>query len=178
MPARPNIHAPLQVFVDAPTDQDVKFGGYGTSRVSRLMFWMLEKWTLSPEEVGINFALRCANDISKKVDKRDALTACAEYSDRYIEAAVALIGFGELSSIRLLGDRPLASTVYQRHRKVRTINYITRDVFVAISYSPGYFLQKPSETTDGMRMLYWAAEAAGLKPMYNKDLPDFDFGII
>lgn len=172
MPCRSNLKAPLQIFVDSPTAQDDKFEGYGSSQVSRLLFWMLEKWTLSPSEVGINFTIRCCGtSLKKKVDKLDAVAACSVYSERYIEAAKALLGMGEASSFRLLGNRPLANTVYQEHRKVQ-------DVPVFISYSPGFFLQKPAETIDGMRMLHQAAEAAGLTPVLNKELPLMDFGQI
>lgn len=167
MPCRPNIKAPLQIFVDSPTAQDEKFGGYGSSMVSRLLFWMLEKWSLTPEEVGINFALRCcASSLKKKVDKLDALAACNVYSNKYVNSAKALLGMGEVSSMRLLGDRPLKNTVYQQHDNI------------FISYSPGFFLQKPAETIDGLRMLYKAAEAASLTPLLNKDLELFDFGVI
>lgn len=171
MACRPNKAAPLQIFIDSPTPQDDEFGEYGGSRVARLMFWMLEKWTISPDEAGINFTIRCCGDTKKKADKRDSVQACSVYSERYIECAKALIGFGELSSLRLVGDRPLKNTVYQEHKKVRAVP-------VFISRSPGYFIQNPSETVSGLRMLYRAAVTAGLKPKLNLELPLFDFGKI
>jgi uracil-DNA glycosylase len=171
MEAMPNLRAPLQVFIDGPTAQDDDFGGYGSSRVSRLLMWMLEKWTLYPEEVGINFTIRCCTStVKKKVDQKDSIAACSIYSEKAIAAAKSLLGMGDLSSWRLL-DSPISRTVYQEHKKARPVP-------VFMSYSPGYFLQKTAETIDGLRMLHRAAEAAGLKPIYNKDLPLFDFGQI
>lgn len=174
MPCRPNKAAPLQIFIDSPTSQDDDFGEWGSSMVSRLLIWMLEKWTLSSEEVGINFTIRCCGSTlkNKKVDKLDAIAACSVYSERYILCAKALLGMGELSSFRLAGaSRPLKNTCYQEHKKVR-------DVPVFISYAPGYYLQNPGDVVSGLRMLYRAAVAAGLKPELNKELPLFDFGKI
>lgn len=178
MPAAPNRLAPLQVFVDQPTAQDDDFGQYGTSRVSRLMMWMLEKWTLSPEEVGISFTVRCYGDLSKKADKRDAIQACSIYNEQYIQCAKALIGLGELSSFRLLGNRPIKNTVYQQHKKATTSTGIMLDIPVFISYSAGYYLQNPSDVVAGLRMIHQAAKAAGLNPILNKELALFDFGKI
>lgn len=172
MPCKPNQQAPLQVFIDSPSPQDDEFGEFGSSRVSRLLFWMFEKWTLAPEEVGVNFAVRCCgSDLKKIVDKKDALAACSIYSERYITCAKALLGFGELSSMRLLANRSLKNTVYQEHKREHPVS-------VFISYAPGYFLQKPSEVVAGLRMLYRAARAAGLKPELNTELELFDFGTI
>lgn len=170
MMCAPNKAAPLQVFVDQPTDQDDDFGQYGTSRVSRLMMWMLEKWTLYPEEVGINFTVRCAGDLKKKADKIDAIKACSVHSEKYIECAKAILGLGELSCLRLL-ERPIANAVYQEDKR-------TLPVPVFISYSPGFFLQNPSDVVAGLRMVKYAADAAGLKPVFNKELALFDFGKI
>lgn len=172
MACAPNKSAPLQVFVDQPTAQDDDFGQYGSSRVSRLTMWMFEKWTLSPEEVGINFTVKCAGDLTKKADKLHAMEACSIYSQPFIEANTtkALLGFGELSCLRLL-NRPIKNAVYQEDKR-------TLPISVFISYSPGYFLQNPSDVVAGLRMIHYAATAAGLKPELNKELELFDFGKI
>lgn len=172
MNARPNKKAPLQIFIDGPTAQDDQFGGYGSSRVARLLFWMLEKWTLYPEEVGINFTLRCCTKtVKKKRDKFDAIEACMYHTLDVLDKAKAVLGMGELSSIRLLGNRPIGNTVYQRHNRAMSIP-------VFISYSPGYILGSPAEVVDGLRMLHDAAEAAGLQTELNTELELFDFGQI
>lgn len=174
MSAQPNIHAPLQIFVDSPSPQDDVIGEYGSSMVSRLMIWMLEKWSLTPDDAGINFAIKCSagKSLKKKIDKIESVETCARYTDKFIDQAKALIGFGELSSFRLLGvNRPLTRTVYQEHKRKDKCS-------IFISYSPGYLIQKPSETVDALRILHEAAVSAGLSPVLNRELPLFDFGVI
>lgn len=168
MRALPNASAPLQVFVDYPTNQDDEFGYYGGSQVSRLTQWMLAKLSLSVEDVGINFTLRCCGaSLKKKKEKLESITACSVYSDKIIASARALLGMGDLSCQRLIG-KPLSSSVYQLHAKV-----LHCPVF--ISYSAGYVWQKPGELVDVERMLWGAAVAAGLEPIVDLEVADFDF---
>lgn len=166
-----NPSAPLQIFVDAPSSQDDEFATYGSSRVSRLMLWMLEKCSLQPEEVGLNFTIRCCTtSLKKKIEKEKSIEACAPYSDETVQNAKSLLGLGELSAKRLTGQS-LDRVVYQEHKKILHCP-------VYIGYSPGYLLQKVGETVDVVRMIWWAAKTAGLNPKVNTELADFDFGQI
>lgn len=151
-----NPNADLAIFVDYPDRMGMQF-----------LDWMLAKTCLRPSEVYIDFILKCGKTpaTGKKKPREESIVICHDRHPRP--------GFG-MSQIVLLGKMAIEASTDTKAAKDL---YGLQDPATGFwcGYSPAYCAMNPSESYRVYRLLYKAAEAAGLTPGFDPSIEMFDF---
>jgi hypothetical protein len=156
-----NPEAPLAIFLNKPDMRAVAFLG-----------WLLDKCSLSPEDVYIDFILKCAVKKAPKsaTSQKKSRLVCAKIcTSRYSRPglkATSIVAAGEWA-IEALIDKPM--------KTVAGIKDPTTGVWAI--YDPMYHIMNAGECVRSYRVLYSAAVEDGLQPEYNPEVPMFDFAM-
>jgi len=136
----------------------------GNALAEKLLIWILYKLSLSSEDVWIDYTLKCPVGNHKKADLRAYYSLCwtAQPRDEIINNQ-SLVVCGALSS-SLVGGKNL--TKVQGTRDENGVWYV---------YSFKFLLMNPAACLSTWRVIYKAAEEAGLKPVYNFKVENFKF---
>lgn len=167
-------NAPLMVFLDCPPAEDDMRHKFGESHVAKFVRWMMNRNGLKEEEYRVAFTLKCSipkKTITKKVQKYEVIDACTPHRIASLQNCKCALVMGELSVLAFL-DQPLKKTVncIWPSQEIKGLS-------VAVSYAPGYALQNPSQSVGMARLMWLAAEKAGLKPYFNAEAGQFDYHI-
>lgn len=151
--------APLAIFLDSPD-----------SRAEQLLAWIILSMGLTDQDVCVDYIFKCTipkigNPIAKKADRTPAMKKCHELFERpgFVAQQIVCLGniayeaFSDVSKVTEMQGR-----YDQKHQ-------------VWVSYGPLYLLMNPGECLRTWRVIYRAAELAGLKPQFQRDFPKFDF---
>lgn len=169
--------APLKVFMDAPPKEDDMRHAFGQSNIAQFVTWMLARIGLKEEDYQIGFTLSCAipkNFLTKKEQKLECIDACTKFRIANLQKTKCVLAMGELSALAFL-NQPLKKVVHCIWPSGEV-----KGLKIAVSYAPGYPLTKEGagESVAMARLMWYAAEAAGLKPFHNPKVGLFDFNII
>lgn len=174
--------ASLILFLDSPTFDDDHKGRFGFSDSTKLLSWLIQRAGLSLREgVRIEYTLRCAKpkrSLSTKAARAECIEACSEYRFATLQTLKpkAIVAMGAISCEAFLAGCA--------HGKKEGWHWETREKSIAsivsrtwVTYSPGYAIEKPAEVGRIYRVIFRAAEAAGLKPQFNPNVKPFPFEI-
>lgn len=174
-PIGPN-KAPLKIFLDCPPAQDDIRHKFGESNIAKFLHWMLKRNGLKEEDYQVAFTLKCTipkKFLTKKAQKWESIEACTPFRIASLQNAKCVLAMGELSVMAFL-DQPLKKVVHciWPSQEIKGLS-------IAASYAAGYPLAegKAAEAVQMARIMWLAAEKAGLKPFYNPDAGQFDFNI-
>lgn len=166
----------LRIFLDSPPKEDDMRHKFGASNISRFVRWMMLRNGLKEEDYQIAFTLKCAipkNFLTKKENKQECVRACSKFRIASLQNAKVVLAMGELSVMAFLG-KPLKKVVgcFWPSREISGLT-------IAASYAAGYPLAegKAGESVSMARIMWMAAEKAGLKPYFNPDAGLFDYNI-
>jgi uracil-DNA glycosylase len=134
---------------------------------------------IDPAAVYLDYIVKCYGTLPTKKDARNILVNACDYKLAALQllpnlkAVVVLgrVGCEWVTGGSILGDWAGADWPLARNH---TMHCIIPKVWVG--YSPGYALEKPSESGGIFRVLWKAAEEAGLNPTVTK-IPPFEFNI-
>jgi uracil-DNA glycosylase len=139
--------------------------------VKELLFELLSRMSVAPEDVGFEYTLRCYPAKSlpgTKAERAGCIEECAAYRFNAIlrTRPKALVALGKVSMEAFTGRSELKNS---EGRKFANWEPIVREVVpeVWVGYSINYLLVSPSDTPRVFRVLYKAAEDAGLHPKIN-----------
>jgi len=175
-------HPPLMIFTDHPdyfADHAKRPYAYDTGK---FLDWLFKRMSIDPEtSVGYEYTIRCypVGGLPKsKAGRAPYIEECSQHRfatiAKFKPRAVVAMGTATLEAFTgkaKVGDHH-GTRVIPWEGAVREVT----DVLWAC-YSVGYALKSPSETPSIFRVLYRAAESAGLKPKLNPNVAPFKWSI-
>jgi uracil-DNA glycosylase len=157
-----NKFANLQIYLDAPNEEMDKRGKPNKVKQVAFLVWLLERLSISLEQVRIDFVIRCYlpnRMLTKQYDKIEALSKCRQHQDH--EGKKAIIAMGEFAVLEFFGKKP--------GQVLESFFSETGQRFYA-SYAPGAALMNPNDAVQISRIIYHAAKYCGLNPKFNPKL--------
>lgn len=170
---------PLVVFTDHPDYFADNAGRPYSLDPKRMLDWLFARMSVDAERVAYEYTLRCyakGSLPSTKADRSVCIEECASY--RFATLAKirpkAIAVLGQVSCEAFTGKTQLGAFV---GRRLRAWEPVVRDCVseVWIGYSINYILTSPSDTPGVFRVLFQAAQDAGLKPKLDPTVPPFQW---
>lgn len=156
-----NPNANLHIFLDSPHGRALSFIG-----------WLLDTASIAPDDVCIDYILKCAPPKGKAItDKKkprlEAVGICC--------CAIPRPGLQGDKSIVAAGAWAIEALIAKPMKEVAGIK--DKDTGIWAMYNPLYHIMNAGECQRSYRVLFKAAEEAGLKPAYNPNIEMFDFAM-
>lgn len=168
------------VFLDNPPIEEDRRHKSGISKYAKLVIWLFKRMSIDSSSFRIEYTLRChaeEKDIKTQKDFKPKVDACSSHQLAILQkhSKAIVIGMGKLSCYALLGSDKHGDYEGMKWSMIRTSIKIKRWQQTWITYSPAYAFQTPSETPRLYRVLFAAAEEAGLNPLFDPNVKPFDF---
>lgn len=171
--------AQLAIFCDAPMwDDDMRRKPF-VSRAGEILLNLLGRMSLTTEQVYLDYIVKCWS--GKKMPKQKAerlqcVEACSFYRFATLQNMPNLkkiVGMGTLSLEALTGSSEMkhfeGESWTPREVELRQFGEVW------ITYSPAYLDEKPAEIPNVYRIIYTAAQQAGLDPRPNLSYPHLNW---
>lgn len=174
--------AVLAIYLDAPNFLDDCRGRSFVSDNAEFVKYCLRRMSVLLDSVFMDYIVKCY-PVPKLPGKKEDRMACVRACSQYRFAALqklphikAIVGLGSLSCetftlVKEVGKRAGAdwipiSPIMKQH--------VER---IWIGMSPGVLKEQPSEAGSIFRVIWMAAEEAGLKPEVNREMKPYDFQV-
>lgn len=181
LPSMGDTDCKLAIYLDNPSYVEDKRGRSFVGDNALFVLYCLDRMSVPRSEVYLDYIVKCApfkgKLPSKKPERMTCVAACSQYRYFALEQLThlkALVVLGSLGCeamlhIKTIGDRAGAewkpvSILMQQHIE-----------HVWVGYSPGLLKEKPAEAPAIFRVIWMAAEEAGLKPKVNLKLKPYEF---
>jgi uracil-DNA glycosylase len=152
-----NPQAKLVILLDWPGDHFAE----------KLLIWILQRLSLTEKDVWIDYVFKCQVTLQKP-KKAWLLESYKTCWNHIIRQEVF-----NASSVVVAGNWGCEFVVEGKMKDKHGSKDEKREVWVCYSFK--YLLMNPAECVDNWRVLFKAAEEAGLKPEMNLSVPAFDF---
>jgi uracil-DNA glycosylase family 4 len=176
-----SLDAKLAIYLDAPTIVEDRRHKSFVAEAAEYLKWLLKRMSVSSADVYIDYVLKCYpktnKNFGKKAYRGQMLEACSTYRVATLQLIkpLAIVAMGRTACEAFTGSQEIGE--YEGARWVPTEPRIREIVDgVWVTYSPGYALESPAESVGIYRILFAAAEEAGLKPQLNKKVIPYDYG--
>lgn len=172
-------HSKLVIFTDAPDYFADNAGKPYALDVGLMLDWLLKRMSIDPDDVAYEYTLRCYGKGSLPTTKA-ARCVCIEECSRFRFAALArirpraIVALGQVSLEAFTGKTQVGE--YEGQRLIPW-EPVVRDYTSGIwcGYSINYALISPSDTYRIFRVIFKAAQEAGLKPRPNPNIAPFQW---
>lgn len=174
--------SPLAIYLDTPgMMEDRRHRGF-VSDGAEFLFHCLKRMGIEPASVYLDYVVKCypAKKMPGKQKERFEVTwECSEYRLATLQNMPNLktvVAMGGLSCEVFTGSATIGERAGAEWQP-REMWLRERIEHVWVSYSPGYVVGEKGKTAEAgaiFRVLWRAAEAAGLNPKVTK-VPNFDF---
>lgn len=175
------LDARLAIFLDAPSIVEDRRGKGLVSESAEFLKWLLNRMSVSTQDVYVDYVLKCYHKPNKNVGKKafraQMLEACSVYRFATLQRIKpkAIIAMGTIACEAFTGSSEIGE--YEGARWTSNEPRVREIVdAVWISYAPAYALESPAESVGIYRTLFAAAKEAGLKPKLNTKIPLYDYG--
>lgn len=169
----------LVLFIDHPdyfADHLNKPFAFDTGKI---LDWMFARMSIDPADVGYSYTLRCYPKKElpgAKAERAVLIQECASYRFATIKRTrpKAIVAMGKVSLEAFTGKAQIGDF---EGRRIPAWEPVVRDFVdgIWISHGTSYILTSPSDTPRVFRVLYKAAEEAGLNPQLNPEIPPFQW---
>jgi len=176
-----SLDSAMIIFLDTPNMMDDKRHRSFVSEAAEFVRHCLKRMGIDPAAVMLDYTVKCypAKKMPGKAKDRFEVTwACSEYRIATLQNMPnlrSIVAMGALSCEVFTGSATVGTHAGAEWTP-REKWLQSRLSHVWVSYSPGYVLEKPSEAGAIFRVLWRAAEEAGLSPVSTKQ-PAFDFDV-
>lgn len=179
LPSQGDTDCKLAIFLDAPSIVDDKRGRSFVSDASAFVKYCLARMSVSEEDVYFDYIVKCYGGKlpGKKPDRMACVSACSQYRFfaleqlMHLKAMVVLgsLGCEVITQHKTIGDK--AGTSWE------PVSLLMRKYMahVWVGFSPGLLKEKPAEAGSIYRVIWKAAEEAGLNPQTNTKLKPYEF---
>lgn len=174
--------AALAIFVDAPMWTDDRAARPFVSDGGQLLLNLLGRMSLPIEsgKVYLDYILKCGAGKKmpkQKCDRLKCIEACSFYRFATLQNMPNLkriVGMGKITLEAMTGASEMGEFVEESWtpREIELRQYTPH---VWMTYSPAYGIEKPAEIPSIYRVLFKAAEEAGLDPKPNLSYPHFNW---
>ncbi len=172
----------LMIFLDHPNVVEDKRGRGVVSDGVEWLKWCFRRMSISRDDVYVDYVLKCYagrnKEVKTKALRAEMIEQCSVYRVATLqqlkpEAIVAMGGW----ACEALTGRSTKLKMSEGNKWIATEPFVSQFVSrVWVTYSPLYPLQAPGESQTIFRVLWCAAQDAGLKPVINKTVTPFDYG--
>lgn len=167
--------AKLAIFCDAPMWEDDQRRRPFVSRAGEILLNLLGRMSLTTEEVYLDYIVKCFAGKKmprQKCERLRCVEACSEYRFATLQNmpnVKKIVGMGSLSLEAMVGSSEMkhfeGESWTPRELELRQYGEVW------ITYSPAYLDEKPAEIPNVYRILFTAAQQAGLDPRPNLSHP-------
>lgn len=169
----------LAIYLDSPTYMDDKRGRSFVSDNGEFVKYCLKRMTVDLDDVYLDYVVKCypGKMPGKKDERMACVRACSQYrfkSLKRLPHLKAMVVLGSLGCEMITMDKTVGhkagadweplSPLMRQH--VQT---------VWVGYSPGMLVEQPSEAGSIYRVIFMAAEQAGLRPKADLSVKPYDF---
>lgn len=176
-----SLDAALCIYLDAPTIVEDRRKKSLVAEAAVYLRWLLRRMSVDPEDVYIDYVLKCYpkpnKTFGKKAFRAEMIEACSVYRIATLQQIKPkeIIAMGTTACEAFTGSTEIKSYegTFWTPNEPRVREIVKR---VWISYSPAYALEAPAESVGIYRTLFAAAEAAKLKPKLNRKIIMYDYG--
>lgn len=169
--------ARLALFVDQPSWMDDQRNHSFVSQSGDLLFHFIDRMGIDRKYVWLDYVIKCGVGSmmpSKKSERLQCLEACSKYRFATLQTIPnlkAIVTLGKVALEAFTGNSELknfAGMSWPASEPAVRDCGIDR---IWVTYNPNYVLEKPAETPEVYRVIWRAAEAAGLQPKETKVKP-------
>lgn len=169
----------LAIFLDHPSVVEDKRGRSWVGDNANFVNFCLKRMSIDPESVFRDYIVKCypVKLPGAKAERMACVAACSQYrfeSLKELSSLKAMVVLGSLGCETITHHKTIGDKAGAEWQPVSLLmkQYISH---VWIGYSPGLIKEKPSEAGSIYRVIWRAAEEAGLSPcIANIPLYDFD----
>lgn len=167
----------LMIFTDYPDFFADRTGKPYTQDTGALIDWLLARMSVNPEDVALDYTLRCYAKEAKlttKAGRAEAIEECARYRFASITKCKprSIVALGQASMEAFTGKTKIADHEGCEERAWESV-VAEFSPSVWVSYSIAYLLISPSDTPRVFRTIFASAKQAGLHPKINPKVPPF-----
>lgn len=169
--------ARLGIFLDQPNWMDDKRNKPFVSEPAELLYHFIDRMGIDRKFVWLDYVLKCAAGKqvpSRKAERLQCIEACSKYRFATLQTLPnlkAIVSMGRIALEAFTGNSELAK--FEGMSWTPNESQV-RDCGVGaiwVTYNPSYLLEKPAETPEVYRVIWRAAESAGLQPKETKVKP-------
>ncbi len=181
LPSRGGLDCKLAIFLDYPSVVEDRRGKSFVGDNARFVDYCLRRMSIDPTSVYLDYILKCyPNKIPGKKDERMGLVrSCSQYRFGTLEDMPnlrSLVGLGGLCCETFTGEKTIGSKQGAEWRPLSPL--MQRHVsHIWIGYSSGIIREKPSEAGAIYRVIWAAAQEAGLNPVANMKVKPYEFDV-
>lgn len=181
MKGKGETYGTMTVFTDFPDYFATRARRAYALDVGRFLDWMFERMSINPRLINYEYTLRCYAQKTLPTTKAGRLV-CIQECNQYRFAIVAkqrpkaIVTLGQVSLEAFTGRTKLKdNNGLQVPTNELIISRRCGIEHIWCGYSVQYALMSPSESPDMFRVLWYAAEEAGLKPKLNPSVTPFQW---
>lgn len=169
----------LAIFFDSPNKEEDQRHKFGVGDAFKMVEWLLARMSISLDNVLISHVLRCHcgnKQLTKKAERSEALVACRTHRFDLLQThqPLAVVAMGRFACEAFTNGADVGKREGTHWSCTESeIKDVCSRVWV--TYSPLYARESPTETVTLSRVLWRAAESAGLKPKTNLNVKPFDY---
>ena len=174
LPSRGPLEASLAIFLDSPSVVEDKRGRSFCGDNAEMLDFQLRRMGIDPRTVYVDYILKCyaKKYPGKKHEKRECFDICSQYRFATLQDMPNLrtvCGLGTLACEALIGSKAIGDYAGSKWEPCEpAMRKLLNGDGVWIGYSPGYAIHSPAEGGAVFRVLWKAAEEAGLNPVVTK----------
>lgn len=169
--------ARMAIYVDQPSWMDDQRNRSFISDSAELIWHFIDRMGINRELVFLDYVLKCAAGKQvpgRKSDRLVCIQACSKYRFATLQAIPNLkniVAMGQIALEAFTGNTELKNFEGMSW-PVSELSVRAAGVEkVWCTYNPNYLLEKPAEVPEVYRVIWRAAEAAGLSPVETKVKP-------
>lgn len=176
-----DVNCRLAIFLDSPAYIDDKRGKSFVSDNAEFVRYCLNRMSVPESLVYLDYIVKCYPKKlpGQKADRMACVNACSQYR------LASLQKLKKLRSLVVLGSLGCETFTMEKQIGLRQgtdwvpASPLVRQIVprVWVGFSPGLLENKPSEAGSIYRVIYIAAEEAGLKPQTNLKIKPYEFTI-
>lgn len=169
----------LAIYLDHPNVVEDRQNKSWVGRNAEFVLWCLSRMGVELENVHLDYVVKCypPNKLpGRKPERMSCVSMCSQYRNETLPELPnlkAIVMLGNLGCELITGSNQIGAW---QGSKWPPLGFIMKQIVpeVWIGYSPGFVLEKPSEAGGLFRVLWRAAEEAGLNPQVTQVKP-FNF---
>jgi len=171
----------LAIYLDTPNMVEDRKGRSFEGQSADFVRFCLARMSVPLELVYLDYIIKCypGKLPGVKSERMGYVAACSQYrfaSLQDMPNLKALVALGSLGCETFTGDKTVGARAGAEWPPLgHTMKSLVPHVW--IGYSPGMLQEKPSEAGAIYRVIWAAAEEAGLAPQFNPNLKPFQFDI-
>jgi len=173
--------AVLAIYLDSPSFLDDRRGRSFVSDNAEFVKFCLKRMSVSLDNVFLDYIVKCCP--GKMPGQKENRMACVRACSQYRFAALqklphikAIVGLGSLACETFTLVKEVGKRAGSDWEPISPImkQYVDH---IWIGMSPGVLKEQPSEAGSIFRVIWMAAEEAGLKPEVNLEIKPYDFAV-